>query len=518
MPDSRICYGPNSADLYLASGRPKGHDPPMKPNHDPRRAHLPLADEPLYERLAEHYRRIIAAGTLAPGDRMPSVRALMEQHDVSLSTALQVFRRLEDSGWLTARPRSGYFVRRPAAKRAALHEPDLPSLPLAANYVGLHARVSRVIERARQQPDALNLGGATAQAALYPAERLQALAIRALRQRPTLLTEAGQDAGAPEYRQAVARRALSFGVTVSPDEVMATSGGVDAVNLALRAVAQPGDMVAIESPAFFGLLQILESLGLRALEIPTSPTTGISLEALDVALTAYDAIKAIVVVPTLQNPLGCIMPDERKAELVALGARHGVAIIEDDPYRELVDDAARAKPAKAWDRDGGVIYCPSFNKVLAPGMRLGWMAAGRWQARVRMLKFAQSRHNEALPQAVATEFIGSGAFDRHLRQFRERLRGQREQMLDAIARHFPDGTRLSAPEGGMLLWLALPERVRSEALFDAALARGIRIAPGAIFSNSERFDACIRVSCPNPFDARLDAALATLGTLVREAA
>lgn len=515
---ARICYRPNSVDLYLAPSQPNGHDPPMKPNHDARRAYLPLADEPLYERLAEHYRRIIAAGTLAPGDRMPSVRALMDQHEVSLSTALQVFRRLEDSGWLTARPRSGYFVRRPAAKLAALHEPDLPSLPLAADYVGLHARVSRVVERARQQPDALNLGGATAGAALYPAERLQSLAIRALRQRPTLLTEPGQDAGAPEYRQAVARRALSYGVTVSPDEVLATSGSVDAVNLALRAVAKPGDMVVIESPAFFGLLQILESHGLRALEIPTSPTTGISLEALEVALAAYDSIKAIVVVPILQNPLGCIMPDERKAELVALGARYGVAIIEDDPYRELADDADRAKPVKAWDRDGGVIYCPSFNKVLAPGMRLGWMAAGRWHARVRMLNFTQSRHNEALSQAVVAEFIGSGAFDRHLRQLRERLRAQREQTVDAIARHFPDGTRLNAPPGGLLLWLALPEHVRSEALFDAALARGIRIAPGAIFSNSDRFDACMRVSCPYPFDARLDAAFHTLGGLVREAA
>ncbi|WP_323117902.1 aminotransferase-like domain-containing protein [Burkholderia alba] len=490
----------------------------MKSNHDERRAHLPIAGEPLYERLAEHYRRIIAAGTLVPGDRMPSVRALMDQHDVSLSTALQTFRRLEDTGWLTAKPRSGYFVRRPAAaKLAALHEPEVPALPPEAHYVGLHERVSRVIELGHAHPGALNLGGATATAALYPSARLQALAIRTLRQRPTLLTEAGQDAGAIEYRQAAARRALSFGVAVSPDEVLATSGGVDAVNLALRAVARPGDTIAIESPAFFGLLQILESLGLRALEIPASPTTGLSLEALEIALSAYDTIKALVVVPNLQNPLGSIMPDERKAALVKLCARHGVAIIEDDPYRELVDEADAARPIKAWDRDGGVIYCPSFNKVLAPGMRLGWMAAGRWHARARMLKFAQSRHNEALPQAVAADFLGSGAFDRHLRQLRERLRVQREQTVDAIARHFPDETRLNAPPGGLLLWVALPEGARSEALFHAALAEGIRVAPGAIFSNSDRFDAFVRLSCPRPFDQTMDAAFRTLGRLVREA-
>ncbi|WP_258398533.1 PLP-dependent aminotransferase family protein, partial [Burkholderia multivorans] len=168
-------------------------------------------------------------------------------------------------------------------------------------------------------------------------------------------------------------------------------------------------------------------------------------------------IRAVVVVPNLQNPLGSVMPDERKAALVALCASRGVAVIEDEPYRELVDAPHTVKPVKAWDRDGTVIYCPSFNKVLAPGMRLGWMSGGRWHARVKMLKFAHSRHNAALLQAVAAEFVGSGAFDRHLRRFREQLRVQRDATADAIARHFPAGTRMNRPPGGMLLWIALPD-------------------------------------------------------------
>lgn len=473
---------------------------------------LPMPGEPLYERLAEHYRRIIGAGTLAPGDRMPSVRAFMSHHGVSLSTAVQTFRRLEEAGLLSARPRAGYFVRRPVTRLATVREPGMASLPDEARYVGLHERVSRVIERASACPGALNLGGATAVAGLYPTTRLQSLAMRLLRRRPTLLTEASADSGAPEFRQAVARRALSAGVVVSPDEVIVTMGGVEAVNLALRAVAQPGDTIAIESPAFFGLLQILESLGLRALEIPTSPTTGLSLEALDMALSAYGNVKAVVVVPHLQNPLGSIMSDERKAALVSICAKHGVVIIEDEPYRELVE-AAAARPIKAWDREGNVIYCPSLNKVLAPGLRLGWMAAGKWASRIKMLKFTQSRHNEILPQLVAAEFLASGGFDRHLFQFRERLRAQREATADAIARYFPEGTRLSPPEGGLLLWVALPEGVRSERLFEAALAMGIRIAPGAIFSNAGQFDSFIRISCPRPFDREMDDALRRLGAL-----
>lgn len=286
------------------------------------------------------------------------------------------------------------------------------------------------------------------------------------------------------------------------------------MNLALRAVAQPGDTIAVESPAFFGLLQILESLGLRALEIPTSPTTGLSLEALDIALTTCPGVKALVVVPNLRNPLGCVMPDARKAEPVRLCARHRVAVIEDEPYRELIDDQPeRARPLKAWDRDGGVIYCVSLNKVLAPGMRLGWMSSGRWRARVRLLKFAQTRHNESLAQFVAAEFIGSGTYERHLHRLREKLRVQREASADAVGRYFPSGTRLSLPPGGLLLWVALPDGASSDALFEAALPHGIRIAPGSIFSNSARFRSYIRLSCPRPFDERMDAALRQLGHL-----
>lgn len=483
-------------------------------NDDPR-TNLPMPGEPLYERLAEHYRRIIQSGTLAPGDRMPSVRVFMKQHRVSLSTALQTLRRLEDAGWLLAKPRAGYFVRRPVvSKLASVQEPEVTSSPPGAQFVGLHETISRVIERAHAFPNALNLGGATGDVQFYPTARLQSLTMRLLRRRPTLLTEAGAPGGALEFRQAIAKRALSYDVVTSPDEVIVTSGGIDAVNLALRAVAQPGDTIAIESPAFFGLLQILESLGLRALEIPTSPTTGISLEALDVALSAYGAVKALVVVPNLQNPLGSVMPNERKAELVKLCARHGVAIIEDDPYRELVETAHAARPIKSWDRDGNVIYCPTLSKVFAPGIRLGYILAGRWHNRVKMLKFAQSRLSDTLPQLVAAEFIGSGDFDRHLHRFRERLRVQRDDTCDAIARYFPQGTRLSPPDGGLLLWVALPEGVQSEQLFEAALAQGIRVAPGTIFSNSNLFNSFIRVSCPKPFDRDMEAAIRRLGQLV----
>lgn len=476
---------------------------------------LPFSGKPLYARLAEHYRCVIAAGTLPVGERMPSVRMLMERHSVSLSTVLQAVRQLEDQGWVEARPRTGYFVLR-AAEKSLQKTPSPARMEpiLQAQYVGLHEKISTVIALANTYPDAINLGGATAAPTLYPAAKLRAISIKLLRSSPTMLTEAGRDNGALAFRQAIAKRSLSAGINVTADDIIVTGGGLEAVNLALRAVTQPGDTVAIESPAFFGLLQTLESLGLRALEIPTSASSGLSVEALDVALDAYPSVKAVVVVPNLQNPTGSVMPDERKSELVRLCAVRQIPLIEDDPYGELLENEGNGlsrRAAKAWDRDDGVIYCSSLNKVLAPGLRLGWISTGRWAARIKMLKFSQTRHNETLPQLVAADFMNSGAYDRHLRHLRSHLALQRAGSVEAIKRYFPRETRLTSPVGGIVLWLELPGKSGSDAVFRTCLAKGVRIAPGTIFSNSGRFDSFIRLSCPRPFNDELDKAFKLIG-------
>lgn len=473
--------------------------------------------QPLYRKIADHYRGAIAAGSLAQGERMPSVRAMMRQHGVSLSTALQTCRQLEQEGWIEARPRSGYFVRQP--RRAALmplQEPDLAAPPDPAQYVGIHARVSGFIAHGRSHPVKLNLSGARAAPALYPAEQLRNAGIRALRRDPDLLVRATAAGGNPQFRTVLAKRALASGMVLTADEVMITHGCIEALNLALRAVTQPGDTVAVESPTFYGLLQILESLGLRALEIPTSAVTGISLEALELALRSYDSIKVVVVVPHLQNPLGSVMPDVHKQRLVQLCESRAVPLIEDDTYSALVDSEAPLNALKAWDRSGNVIHCASLHKTLAPGMRLGWMAAGRWQARVAMLKYAQTRDNEEWSQAAAADFMVSSGYDRHLRRLRAALRPQRERMAEAVATYFPLGTRLSLPNGGIMLWLELPDKLPASSVFDAALKQGILIAPGDMFSNSNRFDAFIRLSCGFPWSEQLDNAMRTLGGIVRD--
>lgn len=474
----------------------------------------------LYRQLAEHYQGAIEAGALAAGDRMPSVRALMRTHGVSLTTALQACRHLEGEGWLEARPRSGYFVRRRRPARTLAPAADVIDTrpPDPAAYVGIHAKVSGIVARGQAAPVEVNFALAVGAPELYPVDALQRAAVRHLRRHPQTLTTMARYHGIPELKSALAKHALTQGMQAAPDEVIVTHGCIEALNLALRAVARPGDTIAVESPTYYGLLQVLESLGLRALEIPTSPHTGISLDALAFALQHDAAIRAVVAMPNMQNPLGSTMPDDAKQRLVALCRTHDIALIEDDIYGEMADGTTPPKAAKAWDESGHVIYCNSLNKSLAPGLRLGWMLAGRWQARVEMLKYAQTRYSEELPQLVAAEFVGSGAFERHLQRLRGVLKRQRERLAEAVAEHFPAGTRLTVPAGGMLLWIELPNGRSSERLFDAALAEGIKIAPGSMFSNSRRFDHFVRLSAGWPFDAAHERAVQRVGELAKTAA
>ena len=483
---------------------------------------LTVLAPPLYQRLASHYRQAIHAGVLAPGERMPSVRKLTQLHQVSLSTAIEVCHRLEDEGLLAAKPRSGYFVQQPRrATLVPLREPETRAALAAApdpldktRYGGIHHKVSDYVAQCERSSLVTNLAGAYGAPALYPAKALQAAASRVLRRHPELAVTAVGSQGDLNLRSVLARRALGAGMQLTPDDVVITYGCTEALNIALRAVTSPGDTVAVESPTYYGLLQTIESLNLRALEIPTSPATGLSIEALELALRTHPGVRAVVAIPNLHNPLGCVMPDAHKARLVNLCEGAGIPLIEDDTYGALADGDAQLQAAKALDRSGNVIYCASLRKTLAPGLRLGWIAGGRWHARIQMLKYAQSRYNEALAQMTAAEFMQTSAYDRHIMRLRQQLKTQREQTAEAVATYFPAGTRLNLPQGSMMLWVELPDQRPIQPVFTAALKLGIRVAPGTLFSNSSRYDHFMRICCGDPYSKAVDAALRQLAGLL----
>ena len=479
----------------------------------------PEADEDyLYERIATHFEQAIAQQALGVGARMPSVREIRRLHHVSHSTALQVLRVLEARGLIEARPRVGYFVRDTALQMPAAREPQLLApLPLQDHrFSGIGERSAEYLNKARHKGAlTVDLGSAMPAPELFDAKLLNQHATALLREQPQILVH-GPSAPFthPEFQAAMARYALSFGVHVAPMDVAATFGNSEAVNLALDALTEPGDVVAIESPTFYGILQAIEAKKLQALEIPSSPHTGMSIEALELALRTHPRLKAVVVVPHLQMPQGATMPDSHKQRLVALCRAHRVALIEDDIYREFVETDDVLRPCKAWDTDGSVIYCSSLSKSYAPGLRLGWMNAGRWHERVQMIKFARSRNLPVWPQLLGARTVGSPAYMRHLVRLRQQLRVQRQAAAQAVARYFPIGTRLSLPAGGLSIWLELPEQISSSRLYDEALALGIRTAPGDMFSNTGHYDHFLRLSCGMPFTPEVEDAYRTLGRML----
>jgi DNA-binding transcriptional MocR family regulator len=282
-------------------------------------------------------------------------------------------------------------------------------------------------------------------------------------------------------------------------------------------VARPGDTVAVESPTYYLLLHALASLGLKVLEIPTHPATGASLEAIDLATSRRGAIKALLLVPTHQNPVGSVMPDEHKARLVELCEQRGVALIEDDIYGDASFGQTRPLPAKAWDKRGSVLYCSSFTKTLAPGMRVGWCAPGRYIHEVALTKRATSVFTAYGPQLAIAEFLATGGYDRHLKRLRASLRDNARRVLQCVQETFPAGCRVTNPTGGFVLWVELPRKVDAVALFRRARAENIVIAPGPLFSMSTRYGNFVRISFGEPWSPDLERAIAIVGQLAGSA-
>lgn len=394
---------------------------------------------PLYQQLAHEFAALIGAGELKPGERLPSVRRLAAQRRVSLSTALQTLRSLEDANLIEAKPQSGYFVRR---RPAPLGEPATSKPPRVPRYVGVSGMVARVREAALN-PRLVPLGTASPAAELFPAQRFQRLAAGVARRQPMVLTTYGFSSGNAAFCHQLARRYLDWGVRIDAGELVVTHGCTEAVGLALRAVAGEGDTIAIESPAYYGTLQTIESQRLKVVEIPTHPRDGISLEALDVIMR-YHEIKAVVVSANASNPLGATMNDERKKTLVALTERRGIALIEDDIYGDLYFGSSRPRPLKAFEREGGVLLCSSFSKTLAPGLRIGWIAPGRHLARVAQLKYVSTLTTPEYPQLIVAEFLAQGGYDHHLRKIRRAFAQQVRLMTDTVTAHFSAGDACDA--------------------------------------------------------------------------
>ncbi|MBV8377725.1 MAG: PLP-dependent aminotransferase family protein [Verrucomicrobia bacterium] len=487
----------------------------LLPHADPPR-HRPADTSPpapAYLALANSLENQVQANVFRPGDRLPSVRSLCGDHRLSMETVLHTLRVLEDRGIVEARPRSGFYIK----WRRQLPEPLPPPLRLESSPVAVSKLRHQAFSIGRSK-GIVPLSNATPAPEILPTAKLGRMISVLARAAAAEVIAYAEPAGHQKLRTQLARRSSDWGCLMKPEDFIITNGAAEAIALALRTVCAPNSAVLVESPTYYGILETIETLGLRVVELPTDPQSGVSPDDLERAVRSIPKIGACLLVTNHSNPLGCTMSVEKKKRLVAILARDQVPLIEDDIYGDLCQPGHRRPvTAKAFDREGLVLLCGSISKTLAPGLRVGWIAPGRYRGRILELKTNLTLACPTIPQMAVAEFLEHGSYDAHLRKIRALFADQLQRFSNAIARYFPSTIRVSRPQGGFVLWVELDPQLDTTELAARALDQHqIAIAPGCIFSaNGKSFRNCLRISCGYPWSARIEQAMKTLGQLIR---
>jgi DNA-binding transcriptional MocR family regulator len=458
--------------------------------------------------------KMIAEDVLKIGDKLPSVRLLSEEYGISMGTAFQAYYHLEGKGLIESRPKSGYYVRFNQRRF-----PDLPKIiqpdalshdvsvkeMIASIYADLASSNSKVINFAMAVPDV----------SLLPAAKLNKSVVYALRNDKDHCISYEHTQGNPELRKQIAKLAFNWGGKIKPDEVIVTNGCLEAITMCLKAVTKPGDTVAVESPNYFGIFQAIESMGLRVVEVSSCFVSGLDLECLEEVISKFP-IKACVVIPNFNNPLGGCMPDENKKKLVEIITEHNIPLIEDDIYGELYFGKNRPRTCKYFDTKGMVMHCSSLTKSLAPGYRIGWTIPGRFLEQVRQIKRINNISSPTLTQVAMAHFLQNGRYEYHLKGLRKALYTQCLRYMQAIVQYFPEDTRVSRPHGGFVLWVQLNKKINAFRLRTEAMKHHISITPGKIFSANCNYSNCIRISFGKPWDEDADYGLMMLGKMIQK--
>lgn len=465
----------------------------------------------LYLQVADKIETLIGSGVLKIGDKLQSVRNLSHEQGISVSTAFQAYYHLENKGLVVSRPKRGYFV-----KFSPNQFPKVPAMSMPhsiANEVSTDVMITRVFQDAARE-DVVKLALTSPSGELLPTARLNKSLMHAMR------TMAGNGLhyenllGNDNLRKQIARKSLDWGGTITDNEVIITTGCMEALIFSLRAVTKPGDTVAVESPTYFGILQAIENIGVKVVEICTNPHTGIDLNYLEDAIKKFN-IKACLFIPSFNNPLGSCMPDEKKKELVELITKYQIPLIEDDIYGEIYFGKSRPKTCKSFDREGYVLLCSSVSKTLAPGYRVGWVVPGhRYFNKIINLKLTSTISTASITQAAIGHFLENGRFDNHLNKFRSAFHTQVLRYIQGIANYFPEDTLVSHPKGGFVLWIELNKSVNTIELLAKAMKHNISFAPGAMFTSQNRYKNCLRISCGQPWSEKIEQALENLGKLI----
>lgn len=466
-----------------------------------------------YRFLAEEIEQKIMNGTYQPGERLPSIRKLHKQSNLSISTIYHAYMELESMGLVEARPKSGYYVNPLALQN--LKAPRFKKVSFPPKKVRLSSMMNSVIS-AISNPYLLPLGSTVADSELMPFKHFSRILKDLSHADVKSMISYSLSEGLPELRRQIALRTVGVLEGITPEDIIITNGCMEAVALSLLAIARPGDTIAIETPTNFGFLQLLQELGLLVMEVPADPRYGVDLDELE-NIFRRNSIKACLLIPNFHNPLGAFMPDDHKIRLIQLINEYEIPVIEDDISSELHFERKHPMPLKSFDQEDRVITCSSFSKTLAPGLRIGWVIPGkRLMEKIQNLKAATTVSTSTLDQYLVSKYLAEGAFERHLRRLRTTLKKQVVRTALAIQKHFPSGTRLAIPDGGTLLWVELPPQVAGLKVYRKALDHHIAIIPGVVCSNSRQFENFIQMSCGSPFTEDLDRGIVRLGEIVSD--
>lgn len=462
-----------------------------------------------YQHLANLLAERIEQGLYRQGEKLPSVRALSQEHGVSISTVQQAYQTLETLQLITPQPRSGYFI----APRKA--QPPVPAMTRPTQRPVEITQWDQVLDlmSARGDKAITTFGGGSPDVSQPSLKPLWREMTRAVQHGANDIFNYDTLPGRRELREQIARLMLDGGTVVTADDIVITNGCHAALAVALLAVCQPGDIVAVESPCYYGTMQLLRGYGIKTIEIPTDSQTGISIEALELALEQWP-IKGVILVPNCNNPLGFIMPDARKRQILSLAQRHDIVIFEDDIYGELANDYPRPSTIRSMDIDGRVLLCSSFTKTVAPGLRVGWIIPGRYYDRVLHMKYATSATNVPVAQLAVAAFIREGHYHRHLRRMRQLYHSNMETYTCWIREYFPCGICVTRPQGGYMLWVELPERVDMVCVAKQLCELRIQVAPGSLFSASGKYRNCLRINCALPTNDKHREVMEKLGEAI----
>lgn len=467
-----------------------------------------------YERLATSLEQQIRAGTFQVGERLPSVRELRRYHGVSTGTVVKALSILESQGLAFARPKSGFYVQ--ALPDASTCLPRAPHVVPEPTAVGVSNAAADLFTEAGDA-DMINFGAALPSPDFFPNEKLSRMLAAVSREDPEKFGHYDILTADEGLRHQLARRFSLHHGADTPDDLIVTCGATEGINLAVRSVARPGDLIAVETPGYFGSLQILESLHMDVLPVPSSCEDGIHTEALQQALEDYP-IKALLLVPSYSNPNGSCLSEARRRSIVELLSNYGVPLIEDDVYGELYHEEKRPPTMKSFDQSGDVIYVNSFSKTLSPGMRVGWVSGGRFTERIRRLKHIHTLMTPTIPQRALARFLQTGMYERHMRRIRRDVRRQTHMLASRVREFFPTGTAVSNPHGGFCLWVEMPPGIDCFAFRERAKEKKISVSPGSLFCANGGFRNFLGMNAALEWNDQVDVAVQTLGTIAGDLA